>query len=49
LDPLLRNGGIIHESIRFADLQICRFLFSIIREKLGVAAATPGLQGERPE
>ncbi|MBB4116375.1 hypothetical protein FHT80_005749 [Rhizobium sp. BK226] len=41
MEPLLRNGGIIHQSIGFADLQICRFLFSRIRGKFGVATATP--------
>jgi len=41
LEPLLRNGGIIHQSIGFADLQICRFPFQGIRGILGVATATP--------
>jgi hypothetical protein len=26
LDPLLRNGGIILQSVGFADVQICTFL-----------------------
>jgi hypothetical protein len=41
LEPLLRNGGIIHQSIGFADLQICRFPSSNIQGILGVAAAMP--------
>jgi TraC-like protein len=43
LEPLLRNGGIIHQSVGLADVQICTFPPKGIRENLGIASATPRL------